>query len=150
MPPSVLSRNCLQNISEYQCIDICRKGHVWSLRGSQLHALFIFLPERSPLFLTIHWNKQAIHTVKCFSVPQSSFDMFHHCLYQTVSLPYDKIAEMRQDFFYNSFQSSFELIAHRINPVCRQVLLHTSVGKSMVWIIKKNIDQMRVNNIKQK
>lgn len=75
--------------------------------------------------------------------------MFHHCLHKTISLPYDKTVEIRQDFSYNLIQSGFELIARRTNPVCRQVLLHTSVGKKHGINNKKNIDQMRVNNIKQ-
>lgn len=70
-------------------------------------------------------------------------------LHKTISLPYDKTVEIRQDFSYNLIQSGFELIARRTNPVCRQVLLHTSVGKKHGINNKKNIDQMRVNNIKQ-
>lgn len=56
MPPLVLSQNLSQYISEYQCINICREDHVWSLRGSQLHALLMFLPKRSLLLYYHSWK----------------------------------------------------------------------------------------------
>lgn len=55
MPPLVHHRNHLRCISECQCINICRRGHVWSLRAEQL---IIFLPL---LFFTIRGYKHAIH-----------------------------------------------------------------------------------------
>lgn len=64
MPPSVQSVNHWQHISECQCINICGKS---CERGSQLHALLIFLLERPLLFLTIHGNKHPIHTIYVFT-----------------------------------------------------------------------------------
>lgn len=44
--------------SENQCINMCRKGHVWSLRRSQPRVTLLVLPERSACLFSIHTDKR--------------------------------------------------------------------------------------------
>lgn len=87
----------VQYISEYQCINICGKSCVWSLRASQLHALLIFLLKRPLLFLTIHRNKHPIQTI----MPLRAVAVIRHVLSPPV---HDSLINIWQASCFNSVQ----------------------------------------------